>query len=44
MFTSVELQHLKLLPILQNIPEDIKDRIVQDVQQTHEVNSARVLE
>ena len=43
-FTTVELQQPDLLPLLQEVPGEIRDRIVQDVQQTHKTNSARVQE
>ena len=40
MFAPVELAQPDLLPLLQDVPVELRNRIVQVAQQNHEENSA----
>ena len=40
MFSAVELAQPDLLPLLQDVPVELRNRIVQVAQQNHEENSA----
>ena len=44
MFLPVELKQPDMLPLLQEVPVKIRNRIAQAKQQTHKINSARVQE
>ena len=44
MMAPVELQQPDLLPLLQEVPEEIRGRIVQAMQQTYKINSDRFRE